>query len=104
SRSTNDQTWAWPEGLLVICHWGCAIYSCVDCLHPGFRMRIYDPNVHMDQDNWDDSFFEECASFDDWIAAWSDGVCLWDVTYGEEGTVRRILEGREEFRKKVGLS
>jgi hypothetical protein len=103
SRQGRDQTCSWPEGLLVICHWGCAIYSCVDCLHPRFRVRIFDPNVHIDHNSWDDSFFEECASFDEWMGAWANGVRLWDATYGEQGAVRRILEQREEFRKKVGL-
>jgi hypothetical protein len=103
SCRTKDQTWSWPEGLLVICHWGCAIYSCVDCLHPRFRIRMFDPNVHIEGDSWDDSFFEERASFDDWIEAWADGTNLWEATYGENGAVRRILEGREELRKKVGL-
>lgn len=103
SREAKDSTWSWPEGLLVICHWGCAIYSCVDCLHPRFRMRVFDPNVHMEHDSWDDSFFEERASFDAWIRAWADGANLWESTYGENGVVRRILEEREEFRKKVGL-
>jgi hypothetical protein len=103
SRRTEDQTWSWPEGLLVICHWGCSIYSCVDCLHPRFRMRVFDPNVHVDHDSWDNSFFEERTSFDDWIGAWADGVDLWEATYGENGVVRQILEKRENFVKKVGL-
>ena len=27
----DDPSWAWPEGLPPLCHWGCAIYGCVDC-------------------------------------------------------------------------
>jgi hypothetical protein len=37
----HDASWEWPAGLLPICHWGCAILSCVDCADPNFRMRIF---------------------------------------------------------------
>lgn len=29
-----DRRWQWPWGLLPVCTWGCAVYSCVDC-RPG---------------------------------------------------------------------
>jgi hypothetical protein len=92
--STPDEpNWAWPNGLLPICHWGCAILSCVDCTDPDFRMRIFDPNVHSG-DDWADAFFEESVSFDSWIAAWASGIDLWTLMYGEEGAISRILAGR----------
>jgi hypothetical protein len=40
----DDPNWRWPQALLPICHWGCAILSCVDCTDSSFRMRIFDPN------------------------------------------------------------
>jgi hypothetical protein len=89
----EDPTWAWPKGLLPICHWGCAILSCVDCADPGFRMRIFDPNVHGNGD-WTDAFFEESPSFGEWIRAWASGAALWDRMYGEEGHVTRLLAAR----------
>src|SRR5687767_4174627 len=46
----EDPHWKWPEGLLPICDWGCAIRSCVDCADPNFRMRIFDPNEHRGDD------------------------------------------------------
>src|SRR3569833_1388732 len=30
-RSEGEPPWTWPEYLLPICHWGCGIYSCLDC-------------------------------------------------------------------------
>ncbi|KYG21793.1 hypothetical protein SE92_17345 [Bradyrhizobium sp. AT1] len=84
---------AWPDGLLPICHWGCAIYSCVDCLDPDFRMRIFDPNGH-DGDDWTDAFFEESLSFEDWITSWASGVNLWDAMYGDDGHIARIMSAR----------
>lgn len=85
----------WPDGLLPICHWGCAIYSCVDCLDPDFRMRIFDPNNH-DGDDWTDAFFEDSPSFEDWIRSWASGVDLWDAMYGDDGHIARILSARRK--------
>lgn len=84
---------AWPDGLLPICHWGCAIYSCVDCLDPDFRMRIFDPNGH-GGDDWTDAFFDEPLRFEDWIGSWASGVNLWDAMYGDDGHIARIASAR----------
>jgi hypothetical protein len=97
ASSTDEPNWNWPEGLLPVCDWGCAIRSCVDCADPNFRMRIFDPNVH-DGDDWADSFFEESPSFKTWIAAWASGVDLWNAMYGAEGHVARILSARRAMR------
>ncbi|TSD87110.1 SMI1/KNR4 family protein [Mycobacterium sp. KBS0706] len=90
----EDPRWTWPEGLLPICHWGCAILSCIDCADPNFRMRIFDPNEHRDED-WADAFFEESPSFEEWIGAWASGVDLWTLMYGEEGHITRLLAARK---------
>lgn len=89
----GDPNWTWPEGLLPICHWGCAILSCVDCANPDHRMRIFDPNVH-GEGEWADAFFEESPSFGQWIRGWASGVALWPLMYGEEGHVTRLLAAR----------
>jgi hypothetical protein len=95
--STDEPDWNWPERLLPVCDWGCAIRSCVDCADPNFRMRIFDPNVH-DGDDWADSFFEESPNFETWITAWASGVDLWNAMYGAEGHVARILSARRAMR------
>jgi hypothetical protein len=82
----EDAHWKWPEGLLPICHWGCAILSCVDCADPNFRMRVFDPNAH-DRDDWADAFFEESPSFEEWIRMWASGVDLWKRMYSEQGPI-----------------
>ena len=97
SADPNEPNWKWPNGLLPICHWGCAILSCVDCADPNFRMRIFDANVH-DGDDWVDSFFEESPGFEMWIRAWASGVDLWELMYGEGGHVARILSSRRSIR------
>jgi len=90
----EEPEWKWPEGLLPICHWGCAICSCVDCATPGFPMRIFDPNTRGVDDTWNDCIFDEAESFETWIAAWARGVDLWDQAYGEAGRVACVLAAR----------
>jgi hypothetical protein len=99
SADPVDVNLNWPFGLLPICNWGCAIVSCADCADPGFRMRIFDPNAHDgdDGDDWSDSFFEESPSFETWIGAWSSGVDLWALMYGEAGHISQILSARRSI-------
>ena len=97
--STDEPNWSWPEGLLPVCDWGCAIKSCIDCLDPNFRMRLFDPNVH-DGEDWTDSFFVESPSFEAWMTAWASGGDLWNAMYGPEGDVTRILATRSNGLKQ----
>jgi len=97
SGHPTDPAWKWPECLLPICHWGCAIYSCIACDKPDFPIRIFDPNVHDHRVTWSDAFFEEATSFDAWISAWADGVDLWEKSYGVDGAIAIILAQREKL-------
>lgn len=36
----------WPEGLLPVCTWGCAIDSYVDCTKEGFPVSVFNPEAH----------------------------------------------------------
>jgi hypothetical protein len=40
----DDPGLEWPERLLPICHWGWAIYSCVDCGDDDASLVRFDPN------------------------------------------------------------
>ena len=99
-RQSNpeDRLWQWPAGLLPICHWGCAIYSCIDCTKASFSVTIFDPNGHEDGRTWSDSFFPECQSFEQWIELWVSGHNLWERMYGDNGEITRIYEDRENAR------
>src|SRR6266404_724628 len=47
----------WPERLVPICNWGCAVYSCVDCSTSEYLMTVFDPNPHRDVCvDWTDAF------------------------------------------------
>jgi hypothetical protein len=95
SKSLEDPVWFWPDRLLPICEWGCAICSCVDCAVPNFPIRIFDPNLHNDAELWSDAFFDEAESFEAWITAWAFGADLWQTSYGENGRIAHILSQRK---------
>jgi hypothetical protein len=44
-RAENlDADWAWPEGVLPILDWGCAMYACVDCGSDEGVVLLFEPN------------------------------------------------------------
>jgi hypothetical protein len=69
----SDPNWHWPKGLVPICYWGCAIYSCIDCIQPAAPVIVFDPNVHEEHKSWDTSFILQRASLEEWIEAWLNG-------------------------------
>lgn len=71
----DDETWKWPDRLIPICHWGCAIYTCLDCSNEEGLLTTFDPNQY--KDNWDTCFYPTKRNFQSWILAWTQGVDLW---------------------------
>lgn len=65
--------WQGPTGavLLPICHWGCAIYSLVDCASDDGRMWAWDPNP-TPPDEIEHALFPEEITIADWLARWVD--------------------------------
>jgi hypothetical protein len=76
SPDPDDPTWIWREGLLPVCHWGCAIYSCIDCKNAEFAVVTFDPNIR--EDTWAECFIPSRRNLESWLNAWSMGVALWD--------------------------
>jgi hypothetical protein len=63
----------WPNRILAICHWGCAIYSCIDCNSEEvpvlrFRYDCYHPTMPIT-----DFMKQEAPSFAAWLQAWLRG-------------------------------
>src|SRR5262245_3654603 len=86
-QEAADHTWHWPTGLLPLCHWGCAIYSCIDCAQPSFPMVVFDPNGHDAYNDWSEALFPECEGFDQWIGLWAHGHDLWERLYSDDGVI-----------------
>jgi hypothetical protein len=58
-----------PRALLPICHWGCAIYSLVDCSTIDGAMWGLDPNPVPDEEE-DKALFPQTVTFAEWLARW----------------------------------
>lgn len=74
----EDQLWFWPKGLFPFCDWGCAIYSCICCFDKNYAVKWFDPNGHLPNSEWSDSFIDHTTSFDEWIMSWLNGINLFD--------------------------
>lgn len=69
----EDAAWAWPQGVVPVCHWGCAIYSCVDVRSGPAPIVRFDPNGHGPETGWDGAWWQEASSSEAWLRAWVEG-------------------------------
>ncbi|MGC9501451.1 SMI1/KNR4 family protein [Streptomyces sp. WG7] len=76
----KDPDWPWPEGVLPISHWGCAMYACVDCRSPQTTVLLFEPN----SGDADHAWFVDAPSLTDWLRAWVDGTGWYEEA--SEGT------------------
>ena len=74
---SRDAHWHWPKGLLPVCHLGCAMYHCVQCLDEALPVIWFEPNPHAPASPWDDSFIPFSPSLREYLSEWLDGVNLW---------------------------
>ncbi|MGW5636902.1 SMI1/KNR4 family protein, partial [Streptomyces sp. NPDC003832] len=66
----RDPDWPWPEGVLPISHWGCAMYACVDCLAPEATVLLFEPNA----DTSDSAWYVDAPSLETWLRTWVEGT------------------------------
>jgi hypothetical protein len=74
--------WIWPEKLIVLCNWGCAMYSCIDCSRAEAPVVRFDPNG-LDFERckgWEDAFWMESDSFEKWLTLWLDDSLPFELT------------------------
>ncbi|MFJ9728948.1 SMI1/KNR4 family protein [Streptomyces sp. NPDC101209] len=70
----KDPDWPWPEGVLPISHWGCAMYACVDCRSPEATVLLFEPNPGDPDHAW----FVDTPTLADWLRSWVEGTGWWD--------------------------
>ncbi|MFD0316677.1 SMI1/KNR4 family protein [Streptomyces flavalbus] len=76
AEGVEDPDWPWPEGVLPISHWGCAMYACVDCLSPEAPVLLFEPNA----DEADQAWYVDAPSLTAWLTAWLDGTGWYEET------------------------
>lgn len=73
-----------PRSLLPICHWGCGIYSFVDCATGEGVMWAYDPNPVSPSDPKQGPVPTN-KTFAEWLLGWTKGV-LYQPTFVQDET------------------
>ncbi|MDT9699184.1 SMI1/KNR4 family protein [Streptomyces sp. P17] len=72
----KDPDWPWPEGVLPISHWGCAMYACVDCRAPEAPVLLFEPNA----DTSDHAWYVDAPSLENWLRTWVEGTGWYEET------------------------
>jgi hypothetical protein len=81
----EDPAWHWPEFLLPICHWGCVVYSAVDCSREVGPVYTADVGMKEPGEPMASIIRLHKASLDSWVSDWLDGADLWHKFYSEGG-------------------
>src|SRR5262245_53126435 len=89
TRRADTAQWHWPEGVLPILDWGCAMNACVDCRHEGARVLLYEPDDHWSIDS---------PSLAVWLTRHLDNTGWWNRA--EQGELDN-LEPWQEARARV---
>jgi hypothetical protein len=98
-RQAHEGPAAWwpflPPALLPICHWGCAIYSFVDCSSLDGPMWAFDPNPGPSDER---ALFSSDVAFAEWLDKWIDGRLFQPtlVQDGETGKWRGATDAEME--------
>ncbi|MFJ4779806.1 SMI1/KNR4 family protein [Streptomyces sp. NPDC088762] len=62
--------WRWPEGVLPIADFGCAMYACVDCRSETAQVLLFDPNPGEPDLAWS----IDAPSLSGWLRGWLEGT------------------------------
>jgi hypothetical protein len=73
----EDPAWQWPEHFLPICHWGCVVYSAIDCSHEPSPVYFVDIGVKDIGAPMDTIISLHKPSFEIWLSDWLAGRDLW---------------------------
>ncbi|WP_351226648.1 SMI1/KNR4 family protein [Streptomyces sp. NPDC002133] len=66
----KDPVWPWPEDVLPVSGWGCAMLACVDCRVEDAPVLLYEP----DADETDHARYVDAPSLETWLRTWLDGT------------------------------
>jgi hypothetical protein len=77
----EDPAWRWPEKVVPICHWGCAIYSCIDCSTDDGKIIIWDPNTVEHGTAPLQSMRDGHPTVKAWFESWALGENIWNQMF-----------------------
>lgn len=71
----TETWWSWPEGVVPVLDWGCAMFTCVDCRSDEGTVLLFEPNAISGQDV-STAWFVDAGGLAVWLETWLDG-CGW---------------------------
>src|SRR3954466_15478838 len=77
----EDPSWQWVRTWLPFCHWGCAVYSVVDCKAP-FPVFYVDVSVKDPAEPMDTIIIPNKPNLESWLEDWLSGKNLWNEVWG----------------------
>jgi len=77
----EDTGWQWERTWVPFCHWGCAIYSVVDCIDP-YPVFYVDPSVKDLGEPMASIILPHKPSLAAWFEDWLAGKNLWREVWG----------------------
>lgn len=89
--------WRWPEGVLPIADFGCAMYACVDCRSGTAQVLLFDPNPGEPDLAWS----VDSPSLDGWLRGWLDGTAWFCEESGVGEEVDLELRPWAEFSSRI---
>ncbi|MEW2584919.1 SMI1/KNR4 family protein [Streptomyces virginiae] len=63
----------WPEGVVPILTWGCAMYAGVDCFSGDGQVLLFEPNPY-GGGSWEQCWFLDSSSLEAWLETWLAGT------------------------------
>lgn len=74
----------WPEGVVPILTWGCAMYAAVDCFSEDGQVLLFEPNPY-GGGSWEPCWFLDAAGLAEWLETWLAGTGWFEEdAYGSE--------------------
>lgn len=67
----------WPDGVVPILTWGCAMYAGVDCLSEEGQVLLFEPNPYSGG-SWEKCWFLDSVSLAAWLETWLAGSGWYD--------------------------
>jgi hypothetical protein len=91
----QDPAWRWPEGLVPICHLGCAMYACTDCTTPEGAMVWFESNPREPGEPLQRFLIPVAPSLTAWLAAWLSDEDWYTAAYKQS----ELKQWNEENRQ-----
>ncbi|MBT2476821.1 SMI1/KNR4 family protein [Streptomyces sp. ISL-94] len=89
--------WRWPEGVLPIADFGCAMYACADCPSENAQVLLFDPNPGEPDLAWS----IDAPSLAGWLRGWLDGTAWFCDESGLGEELDLELTPWAEFRSRI---